>query len=68
MTSQYLRFFAELKSDPTMQRELSEVASDVEAIATFAASRGYHIEHETIAQNLGALIWIARVGEDIDHA
>jgi Nif11 domain len=68
MNSEYLRFFADLKSDPAMQRELSEVASDIEAIATFAAARGYHIEHTSIAQNLGALIWIARVGEDIDHA
>jgi len=68
MNSEYLRFFADLKSDPAMQRELSEEASDVEAIATFAASRGYRIEQELIAQNLSALIWIARVGEDIDHA
>lgn len=68
MNSEYSRFFADLKTDPTMQHELCEVASDVEAIATFAASRGYRIEHESIAQNLGALIWIARVGEDIDHA
>jgi hypothetical protein len=68
MINEHQRFFIDLKESRSMQDDIASGPPDVEAIAVYAAARGYAIDASEIESNLGAILWIARVGEDIDHA
>jgi hypothetical protein len=68
MISEHQRFFLALKENRSMQHDIASGPPDVEAIAVYAAARGYAVDASEIEETLGAILWIARVGEDIDHA
>ncbi|WP_316195217.1 MULTISPECIES: hypothetical protein [unclassified Bradyrhizobium] len=68
MSREHRRFFLDLKENRSMQEEVASGPPDAEAIAVYAAARGYAIDVSEIEANIGAILWIARVGEDIDHA
>lgn len=62
------RFKSDLALDKSLQEEVLNVDPESEAIAAFARSLGYRVATQDVEQVLKDLLWLARVGDDIDHA
>lgn len=62
------RFKSDLALDKRLQEDVLDLDPESEAIAVFARHRGYQVTMEDVEQVLKDLLWLARVGDDIDHA
>jgi hypothetical protein len=62
------RFFQDLAVDKQLQGEALALDPDAEAFMLFARTRGYHVSLSDVEAVLKDLLWLARVGDDIDHA
>lgn len=62
------RFKNDLALDKRLQEEVLHLDPESEAISAFARRCGYHVATQDVEQVLNDLLWLARVGDDIDHA
>lgn len=61
-------FIKELAVNKLLQEDTLEVDPHSEAILVFVQSRGYQVTLAEVDDVLKDILWLCRVGDDIDHA
>jgi len=62
------RFSEDLAIDKKLQSELKESEPEAWAYTLVAKQNGYDVSIEDVENIFKDLVWLARVGDDIDHA
>jgi hypothetical protein len=62
------RFFQDLAVNKRLQGEALALDPEAEAFTLFARIHGYQVSLDDVESVLKDLLWLARVGDDIDHA